>query len=309
MPPVPAAAPDGPDYLPQGKGWQLVWSDEFEGTELDRTKWAPEESCWGGGNNERQCYTDRDTNVQLVNGLLRLIAVEEEFTGPLYPEERNSTEQGSKPYTSGKVRTRGLADWKYGRFAARVKLPAGQGTWPAFWMLSAEDFYGGWPLSGEIDIMEAVNLGASCGDCQGGTSENRLHGTIHYGNAWPANSRTGSSYTLPGAAQPDESYHVYAVEWGEGRMNWFVDDVHFFSVNQNDWFTVSAEAAGNDLAPFDRNFYLMFNLAVGGNWPENVNENTFDPSSFPNQLLVDWVRVYTCETAPETGLDCMAPPL
>ena len=91
MPPVPAAAPDGPDYLPQGKGWQLVWSDEFEGTELDRTKWAPEESCWGGGNNERQCYTDRDTNVQLVNGLLRLIAVEEEFTGPLYPEERNST--------------------------------------------------------------------------------------------------------------------------------------------------------------------------------------------------------------------------
>lgn len=282
----------------------MVWSDEFDDAELDRTKWAPEISCWGGGNDERQCYTDRTENVDLVNGLLRLKALDEDFTGPLYPQERDNGQTASKSYTSGKVRTRGLSDWTYGRFAARIKMPAGQGTWPAFWMLSAEDFYGGWPLSGEIDVIETVNLGAFCEDCPD-LEENRLHGTIHFGNEWPANERFGETYTLPGGTRPDESYHVYAIEWGEGRFDWYVDDVYQFSATTDNWFTISPQAQGDPNAPFDRPFYMMLNLAVGGSWPENVNELGLDANSIPNQLLVDWVRVYECEPDPQTGLACM----
>ena len=307
-PEAPTPAPDGPDFLPANKGWSLVWSDEFSGDSLDTTKWASENSCWGGGNDDRQCYTDRTDNVEVINGLLRLVALEESFTGPLYPPEWNSTEQGSKDYTSGKVRTRGLAAWQYGRVSARMKLPAGQGMWPAFWMLPADDIYGSWPLSGEIDIMEAVNLGSYCDVCEGGTVENRTHGTLHFGNAFPANENYGQATNLPNLARPDEGYHVYSVEWGEGRMNWFVDDLHFFSAAASDWFTVSPDASGNDNAPFDHPFYLMFNLAVGGNWPENSNSFGFDSTSVPNQLLVDWVRVYTCPEDSATGHACMADP-
>ncbi len=303
---APDPAPAGPDHLPAGKGWQQIWNDEFDGTDLDRNKWAPEESCWGGGNSERQCYTDRTENVQIVNGLLRLIAQEESFTGPEFPPEFNQTSTATQAYTSGKVRTRGLADWKYGRISARIKLPAGQGTWPAFWMLSADDHYGSWPLSGEIDIVESVNLGANCGDCTG-AFEDRIYGTLHFGDAFPGNQQFGTRTTLPNGALPQDGYHVYSVEWGEGKIDWYVDDVLYHRAEPNDWFTTAPAASGNADAPFDQNFYLMFNLAVGGNFPENTNENTFDPASFPAELLVDWVRVYECTTDPALGLACMTP--
>lgn len=307
-PPVqtdPDPAPAGPDFLPVGKGWQLAWSDEFDGTELDRTKWAPEESCWGGGNQERQCYTDRTDNIQVVNGLLRLIAQEETFTGPEFPPEFNQSSTATQPYTSGKVRTRGLADWTYGRVSARMKLPAGQGTWPAFWMLPTENHYGNWPLSGEIDVMEAVNLGANCDDCSG-AFEDRVYGTLHFGDPFPDNKQFGDRTILPNGALPQDGYHVYSVEWGEGQFDWYVDDVHYHSAISSDWYTSAATADGNPFAPFDRAFYLMFNLAAGGTWPENANENTFDPAAFPSELLVDWVRVYECAPDPGTGRACMS---
>lgn len=302
---VPDPAPAGPDFLPAGKGWQLVWGDDFDGAALDRTKWAPEESCWGGGNQERQCYTDRDDNVQIVNGLLRLIAKEETFTGPEFPPEFNQSTTATQPYTSGKVRTRGLADWKYGRISARMKLPAGQGTWPAFWMMPIENHYGNWPLSGEIDVMEAINLGANCRDCSG-AFEDRVYGTLHYGDPHPDNQQFGDRTVLPNGARPQDGYHVYSVEWGDGQFDWYVDDQHFHRAVIGDWYTSAANASGNSSAPFDRNFYLMFNLAAGGNWPENANENTFDPASFLAELLVDWVRVYQCESDPDTGRACMS---
>ena len=285
----------------------MVWNDEFDGSELDRNKWAPEESCWGGGNNERQCYTDRLENVDVVNGQLRLMALEETYTAANFPPEFNETpvRYVTQEYTSGKVRTREIADWKYGRFSARMKLPEGQGTWPAFWMMPIEDYYGLWPLSGEIDIMEAVNLGASCGQCSNGPYEDRIAGTIHFGNSRPANDNFGDASSLPNAAKPNEGFHVYTIEWGEGKILWYVDDLLYFEADRSQWYTVAPEASGNENAPFDRNFYMMLNFAVGGNYPEDTNEMRFEPSSFPDQLLVDWVRVYQCENDVETGRTCM----
>ena len=304
-PPLPNPAPAGPDHHPTNMGWTLVWSDEFDANALDATKWAPEVSCWGGGNSEKQCYTDRSDNVQVVNGLLRLIARKEEFTGPTNPPEWNDPDpQNTQAYTSGKVRTRGLADWRYGRIAVRAKIPAGQGMWPAIWMMPIEDHYGTWPLSGEIDIMEAVNVGALCTDC-GGSGENRTSSAIHYGNAWPANQFRDHRTTLADGTLPSNDYHVYAVEWGEGLMHFFVDDQLHFTLRNHEWFTSAANAAGNDNAPFDRPFYLMANLAVGGTWPESANALGIDPNALPNEFLIDWVRVYQCAEDLETGRACM----
>ncbi len=305
--PVPLAAPNGESYHPAFEGWNLIWSDEFEGSELDRTKWEVETSCWGGGNNERQCYTDRLRNVELSNGLLRLKAYPEEFTGQQYPQgwPDGPGAQITQAYTSGKVRTRELADWTYGRFEARIKLPSGQGTWPAFWMLPASNVYGGWPLSGEIDIMEAVNLGASCSDCDGGWGENRSSGALHFGDPWPNNTFLTDKTTLSGDFEAKDQYHVFAVEWGQGRLNWFVDGVKFMTLDEEQWFTAALDKSDNATAPFDESFYLMFNLAVGGDLSENNNENRFDTSVFPTEMLVDWVRVYECDFDEAVGRSCM----
>ena len=301
--PAPDSPPNGPNYHPQDKGWFSVWSDEFDGTDLDRTKWEVEESCWGGGNNERQCYTDRTRNVEVVNGLLRLVAYSETYTGAEFGQEQaDRGRQITQNYTSGKVRTLGLENWTYGRFEARIKLPAGQGTWPAFWMLPQDNQYGTWPLSGEIDIMEAVNLGANCTDCENSTTENRSSGAIHFGSPFPNNTFVSTANTLPDAI---DDYHVFAVEWGEGRINWFVNDVLFQTRQSNEWFTDAVSKAENPNAPFDQDFYLILNLAVGGNYPENTNEQSFNPNSFPNQILIDWVRVYQCDFDGSDGLSCM----
>lgn len=305
--PTPPAAPMGEDFHAENRGWFLAWSDEFDGTELDRTKWEVEESCWGGGNNERQCYTDRDRNIEVVNGLLWIQAYAETFTGPEFPQgwPDGRGNQITKSYTSGKVRTRELADWKYGRFSARIKLPTGQGTWPAFWMLPSDNIYGGWAASGEIDIMETVNLGATCTECAGGIGENRTHGTLHFGGEWPNNTSSGGTTTLPGDTDALNQYHVFTVEWGEGRFNWFIDGVKYHTIDSDDWTSGGVDKATHPFAPFDQDFYMMFNLAVGGNWPENANENRFDTGAFPNELLVDWVRVYQCNFDGTDGRDCM----
>lgn len=305
--PVPSPAPVGDDYHPEGKGWVSVWSDEFNGAELDRMKWEVEKSCWGGGNEERQCYTDRVDNVEVVNGLLRLKAYPETFTGPQYPQgwPDGTGDQMTRDYTSGKVRTRERADWTYGRFSARMKLPSGQGTWPAFWMLPADNQYGTWAASGEIDIMEAVNLGASCPTCIGNVGENRSSGALHYGSEWPNNTFQVDFETLPGGANTKDQYHVFSVEWGEGRIIWFVDGIKFFTLDNDQWHSANVSKAINPHAPFDQNFYLMLNLAVGGKLSEENNDTGLNEDSFPSELLVDWVRVYKCEFDGTTGRACM----
>jgi len=285
------------------KGWRLVWSDEFEGIELDRSKWIPETSCWGGGNNERQCYTDRDDNIDVSHGTLRLIAQPEKFSGSKYPQDWSDRgELITRQYTSGKIRTKGLINWKYGRFEARLKLPQGQSTWPAFWMLPEDNSYGEWPLSGEIDIMEAVNLGENCKDCEKSKIENRSSVALHFGRLWPENQFRAKKNALPHA---NDAYHTFALEWTEGQMDWFVDDQKVFTMTQSEWFTNAVSKDLNALAPFDKPFYLMLNLAVGGNLPDSSHEKAFTPNSFPAELLVDWVRVYQCTGDMSTGKKCL----
>jgi beta-glucanase (GH16 family) len=285
--------------------WETVWIDEFDGDELDRTKWKPEESCWGGGNNERQCYTDRPENVSFQDGILYLQAQEEEFTGPNLPEGLWGAPDGERTqaYTSGKIRTRGLASWQYGRFSARLKLPEGQGTWPAFWMMSADDTYGPWPLSGEIDIMEAVNLETPCSECPGGI-ERRTSGALHFGDAIPNNTYLYLNREVEDEVGPSNEWRVYTVEWAQDAMQWFVDGEIFMRIESDDWFTKAPEANGRPYAPFDQPFYMMLNLAVGGNLAEKKNGGGFDPDAFPTALLVDWVKVEQC-AGDDTGRACM----
>lgn len=287
--------------------WELVWSDEFDGDALDRTKWTPEQSCWGGGNNERQCYTDRPENIAVEGGRLLLKARKEDFTGPDRPPEIAQTPNPmvSREYTSGKIRTRGLHAWKYGRIEVRAKVPAGQGMWPAVWMMPAEDHYGGWPLSGEIDILEAVNIGAACEECPGGIGENRTVSALHFGDPPPDNALVDRKTPMHTGELPSQEFHVYAAEWGEGTIRFLIDDRVHFTTTREDWYTASPLAKGNPNAPFDRPFYIMANLAVGGAWPERENEKGLAPDALPNQFEIDWIRVYQCRTDPERGLDCI----
>jgi len=239
--------------------------------------------------------------------VLRLIARPEPYTGPLYPRERTGRdgEAASRSYTSGKVRTLGLADWTYGRISARMKLPAGQGTWPAFWMMPADPAYGKWPLSGEIDIMEAVNLQTPCEACPGGV-ERRSSGALHFGGLAPDN--TYFFHKTPGERIPGPSreWRTYSVEWAQGVIQWLVDGDIFMRLDSGDWYTASPKADGRAHAPFDQPFYLMLNLAVGGNLPEKSNGGGFDPAAFPAQLQVDWVRVEQCGLDRETGRACLS---
>lgn len=291
----------------EGAGWELVWADEFEGNALDPTKWTPEVSCWGGGNNERQCYTDRPDNIAVEGGVLLLKAKKERFAGPARPPEiagrDNPTQVQS--HTSGKVRTIGLHAWRYGRIEARAKVPPGQGAWPAIWMMPNDPAYGPWPRSGEIDILEAVNIGAKCKDCAGGVGENRTISALHFGDFAPLNRYVDHRNALPSLALPSDDFHVYAVEWGEGLIRFLVDDRVHLTVTADQWSTAAPSARGNPAAPFDQPFYIMANLAVGGRLSEENNAKGVAASSFPAQFAIDWIRVYRCASDPSTGRACI----
>lgn len=237
---------------------KIIWQDEFEKTTLDLSKWSFQigDGCdinlcnWG--NNELQWY--QSENVELSDGKMRIIAKKENV--------RN------KAYTSARIRTLGKGDWTYGRFEASIKLPTGKGLWPAFWMLPTDKVYGGWPRSGEIDIVELV-----------GSEPDEVHGSIHFGKPWPNNASTTATYYVKNEAF-DDQYHTYAVEWKEGEIRWLLDDYVFSTKQPKD--------LAPDAWPFDQNFHLLFNLAVGGNWPGNPDATT----SFPQIMEVEYVRVY-----------------
>lgn len=292
---------------PLNSDWEMVWSDEFDGSELDRKKWTPEQSCWGGGNDERQCYTDRPENIVVEDGFLYLKARKERFSGPDRPPEiaLDPNPKVTQEYTSGKVRTKGLHSWKYGRIEVRAKAPSGQGMWPAVWMMPEDAAYGGWPLSGEIDILEAVNLGAPCAECEGSVGENRTVSALHFGKLPPDNLVIDQKTPLPDLSLPSDNFHTYAVEWGQGLIRFLVDDRVHLTVPREKWSTGSAKAIGNPDAPFDQPFYVMANLAVGGKWPERSNAKGLAKSSLPNQFVIDWIRVYQCKQDPNTGIACM----
>jgi beta-glucanase (GH16 family) len=296
------------------KGWELVWQDEFNESNLDYTKWNKVTNCWGGGNNEQQCYVDKSDNFEFENGALHIVARKEDYTGsaervgsPGYSPENTRT----LPYTSGRIRSNNKGDWKYGRIEARIRLPHGQGTWPAFWMLPTDEEYGGWAASGEIDIMEAVNIGAKT-DKTGKLSDEpeiRVHGTLHYGLQWPNNAHKGADFALPGGFNPSTNYHTYAIEWEEGEIRWYMDDIHYATQTSETWFSGYKNEDGETVmnpghAPFDKRFHLIINLAIGGDWVSNVNEKGINPDIFPQRLSIDYVRVYQCSKDPETGKGC-----
>ncbi|WP_288132505.1 glycoside hydrolase family 16 protein [Microbulbifer sp.] len=283
---------------PMNSGYCLVWSDEFSGDAIDSEKWSHEKNCTGGGNNEAQCYTDTADNSWVADDMLHIKAIREDATGPgMIDDDPNydpNDTSGSGTYTSARLRTKGMGDWKYGRFELRAKLPSGQGSWPAFWMLPTEWKYGGWPFSGEIDILEAVNLKVG--------GEDHIHGTLHYGDAWPANKYTGVDYQIPGGANPADGFHTYAAEWEEGEIRWYVNGDHYATQTKEGWY--SAAALDNPNAPFDQTFHLILNLAVGGDWPANVNDTGIDESAFPQEYQIDYVRVYQCTEDFDTGKGC-----
>ncbi|MCG8671880.1 MAG: glycoside hydrolase family 16 protein, partial [Pseudomonadales bacterium] len=261
-----------PYAIAQGN-WQLVWSDEFNGNQIDSTKWEHEVNGQGGGNSELQYYTDRQANSWVENGFLNIRALQEQFTGP----------DGTRQYTSARLRTLNKGDWKYGRIVVRAKLPEGRGLWPAIWMLPTDWMYGGWASSGEIDIMEAVNLKTP--------NNGTVHGTLHYGGEWPRNVHTGDSFTPN--QNPADSFHDYEIQWEEGEIRWYVDGQHFQT--QTDWHSEKAPYP----APFDQRFHLLLNVAVGGNWPGNPNNST----RFPQTMQVDYVRVYQSGNGSENSTD------
>ncbi|MCK5940442.1 MAG: glycoside hydrolase family 16 protein [Planctomycetes bacterium] len=240
--------------------WQLVWSDEFDGKQLDYGKWGVAYDALGGGNQELQFYTDRPKNVRVEGGHLVLEAHAEKYSGMGTPRD----------YTSGRVRTKHRGDWTYGRVEVRAKLPEGRGIWPAIWMLPTDERYGGWARSGEIDIMENV-----------GHEPSVVHGTIHFGDAWPKNQSSGGRFELEQGTFADD-FHVFAIEWQRDEIRWFVDGERYHTEKQ--WRSAKAPFP----APFDQRFHLLLNLAVGGRWPGNPDAST----AFPQRLEVDYVRVY-----------------
>jgi len=246
-------------------------------------------------------------NISVEGGLLLLKARKERFTGPARPPEIAERENPTlvQSHTSGKVRTIGLHAWRYGRIEARAKVPAGQGTWPAIWMMPNDPVYGPWPRSGEIDILEAVNIGAKCKVCAGGVGENRTISALHFGDFAPKNRFVDHRTPLPTGALPSDDYHVYAVEWGAGIIRFLVDDRVHLTVTADQWSTAARSAKGNPAAPFDQPFYIMANLAVGGRLSEENNAKGVAASSFPAQFAIDWIRVYRCASDPTTGRACI----
>jgi beta-glucanase (GH16 family) len=235
-------------------GWNLVWDEDFVGEQVDTTKWTYEINGDGGGNNELQFYIKSPTTSFLRDGKLVIKA--------------NKTNYKGKPYTSARLNTKGKMDFKYGRFDIRAKTPVQQGIWPAIWMLPTDYVYGTWPKSGEIDIMETV-----------GNKPSTLHGTLHYGPAWPDNKNIGGTIKLATGTFADE-YHVFSCEWEENVIRFYLDD------------SLYATRTPADLSPhpwpFDQKFHMLLNLAVGGNWPGPPDETT----TFPKYMFVDYVRVY-----------------
>ncbi len=240
--------------------WKLVWSDEFSGASLDYAKWGVDVNAFGGGNDELQLYTDRKENVRVEDGSLVIEA-----------RKDNPGIQGTvREYSSGRVRTKHRGDWKYGRMEVRAKLPDGDGMWSAIWMMPTEEKYGGWAASGEIDIAET-----------NGKSPETVHLTIHHGGGWPNNRQSGGKHSLAKGRFSDD-FHVYAIEWEAKSIRWFVDG------KQAHEETAWESSGGAFPAPFDQEFHLVLNLAVGGRFVGRPSEKTV----LPKKMLVDYVRVY-----------------
>jgi len=243
--------------------WTLAWSDEFNGangSQPDATKWTYDVGGNGWGNDELEYYTSRPVNASIQDGNLVIQALKETYTG---------TDNVTRNYTSARLKTQGLFQQSQGRFEARIKIPYGQGMWPAFWMLGNNVDSAGWPACGEIDIMENIGMEPSI-----------IHGSAH-GPGYTGGTGVGTTFTLPNNQRFADDFHIFAVEWESGVIRFYVD------TNLYQTITPASLPAGGTWA-FDHPFFLLLNVAVGGDWPGNPDSTTV----FPQTMLVDYVRVY-----------------
>ena len=232
----------------------MIWNDEFSESEINSDKWNFEIGTgnWGWGNNEAQYYTSDSENAYIDDGKLVIQAVNENF--------------GGMNYTSARMTTKNKGDWKYGKLEIRAKLPSGTGTWPAIWMLPTEGVYGGWPESGEIDIME-----------QNGSNKQILYGTFHWADAGGQAASYGLTKDISSLNISDvtSNFHLYSLLWSSASIKVYVDNL------------LIAELANTSEVPFDNPHYILLNLAMGGNLggdiPQNFNKG---------QMEIDYVRVY-----------------
>ncbi len=246
------------DNSTKSTNWELVWFDEFNTDGLpDTSKWnyATRGNSYGWGNNEKQWYTVADSdNCYIKDGKLTITAIKEPTSG--------------KDYSSARLTTKGKGDWKYCKVEVKAKLPTGNGTWPAIWMLPSEKLYGNWPKSGEIDIMEHV-----------GYDPDTVHSTVHtelFNHT--IGTQVGKPSYLPTATS---DFHTYAMEWDENEIRSYVDGREYFRFSNN--------GEGYGAWPFDQEFYLLLNLAIGGGWG---GKHGIDDSLFPHKYEIDFVRVY-----------------
>ena len=249
--------------------WTLVWSDEFNGADgapVDPSKWVLETGGNGWGNNELEYYTARPQNSSQHDGNLVIKVLAERYKG---------ADGVTRNYTSARLKTQGKFSQAYGRFEARIKIPRGQGIWPAFWMLGDDIDKSGWPASGEIDIMENI-----------GKEPELVHGTIH-GPGYSGANGIGASFQLAGKEHFAEDFHIYAVEWEPNAIRFFVDDNLYTT-------RTPADLPKGAKWVYDHPFFLLLNVAVGGFWPGDPD----DSSTFPQSMLVDFVRVYSRKDAP-----------
>lgn len=236
-------------------GMELVWSDEFSGSELNADNWNYElgRGNNGWGNNELQFYQKENTSLN---------------SGNLIIEARKESVGGAE-YTSSRLITQGKQSFRFGRIDIRAVLPEGKGLWPALWMLGTKINAVGWPACGEIDIMELV-----------GNRPSRVLGTAHFGANFSNHTFKGKNINLDGGAKFSEEYHVFSLVWAENKMEWYVDDILYFEFDRGD--------VGGQPYPFNDNFFFIFNVAVGGNLPGSPDGTT----NFPQRMIVDYVRVF-----------------
>jgi len=236
-------------------GWELAWSDEFaqtDGSVPNPDNWGYDLGGSGWGNGELQYYTRSTNNARIESGHLVIEAHQESM--------------GGRSFTSARLVTKRKWAWTYGRIEARIKVPSGQGMWPAFWMLGADIDAVGWPACGEIDIMENI-----------GREPRIVHGTIH-GPGYSGSGGVGGSHTVQ--TNLANAFHVFAVEWEPNVIRWYLDDHHYFTATQ--------DSIGNSTWAFDDRHFILLNVAVGGGWPGPPDETTV----FPQRMEVDYVRVY-----------------
>ena len=264
------------DIQPDDDGYTLLWSDEFDGSALDMDKWSYELGNWklddsgnyvtgGWGNNEQEFYTSQNTAVQ--DGILTIAAKKEHW---------EDEKQGSYEYTSARLSTQHKFSVCGGKIEVRARCDSGKSLWPAIWMLPEDSAYGGWASSGEIDIMEGW-----------GSTPEKICGTIHFGGAWPNNTYLTKDYFFADG-DGTQNWHTYGIEWDHGEIRWYVDGKLYST--QTDWYSKGFEYP----APFDQNFYIILNLAVGGAF-DGIDGVHADPNIFANgskNFDIDYVRVY-----------------